>query len=157
NPFTSGAAKWNLLAAYGAASRGGADPEAGLAYVRELITRHVPVQDRSGREALQNFLNSDADVRPSHEDEATTAQREGDELDHVTPNDTIRINIDIATTRDAPEQARRFLEYALSEPAQERFASWGYRPVNETVLAAHRDRFPNPPGLFTIEDLGGWS
>ena len=44
----------------------------------------------------------------------------------------------------------------LSEPAQEQFADWGYRPVNEEVLAANKDKFPNPPGLFTIDDLGGW-
>ena len=156
NPFTSGAAKWNLLAAYGAASRGGRDPKAGLAYVRELITEHVPVQDRSGREALQNFLNSDADVLLSYEYEATTAQKEGNDVDYVVPDETILIEIDIATTVDAPPAARTFLEYVLSEPAQERFASWGYRPVNEAVLARHRDKFPTPPGLFTIDDLGGW-
>ena len=44
----------------------------------------------------------------------------------------------------------------LSSPAQERFADWGYRPVNEAVLAKHKAKFPDPPGLFTIEDLGGW-
>lgn len=156
NPFTSGAAKWNLLAAYGQAARGGQDPEAGLAYVRELITRHVAVQDRSGREALQNFVGGDADVLLSYEYEATTAQKKGEDVDYVLPDDTIKINIDIATTRDAPAAARTFLDYVLSEPAQQRFADWGYRPINQTVLDANRDRFPTPSGLFTIEDLGGW-
>jgi sulfate transport system substrate-binding protein len=157
NPFTSGAAKWNILAAYGQAARGGSDPQAGLDYVRELITRHVEVQDRSGREALQTFVSGDADVLLSYEYEATTAQKKGEDVDFVTPDDTIKINIDIATTRDAPEQARAFLDYVLSEPAQERFVDWGYRPVNQTVLDANRDKFPIPSGLFTIEDLGGWS
>jgi sulfate/thiosulfate-binding protein len=157
NPFTSGAAKWNLLAAYGQAARGGSDPQAGLDYVRELITRHVEVQDRSGREALQNFVGGNADVLLSYEYEATTAQKKGEDVDYVIPDDTIRIDIDIAAARDAPAQARTFLDYVLSEPAQQRFAAWGYRPVNETVLAANRDRFPTPSGLFTIDDLGGWS
>jgi sulfate transport system substrate-binding protein len=156
NPFTSGAAKWNLLAAYGQAARGGSDPDAGLAYVRELISDHVPVQDRSGREALQNFVNGDADVLLSYEYEATTAQKKGEDVDYVIPDDTIKIDIDVATTRDAPAEARTFLDYVLSEPAQQRFADWGYRPVNETVLAANRDKFPTPSGLFTIADLGGW-
>src|SRR5215203_2616557 len=49
NPFTSGAAKWNLLAAYGAKSDGGKDPQAGLDYVRKLLTEHVKVQDKSAR------------------------------------------------------------------------------------------------------------
>jgi sulfate/thiosulfate transport system substrate-binding protein len=157
NPFTSGAAKWNLLAAYGQAADGGKDPQAGLDYVRELITKHVKVQDKSGREALQNFTSGDADVLLSYEYEATTAQKKGEDVDYVLPDDTIKIDIDIATTKDAPEQASKFVDYVLSEPAQERFASWGYRPVNEAVLAKHADEFPNPPGLFTIEDLGGWS
>ena len=156
NPFTSGAAKWNLLAAYGQAADGGKDPAAGLAYVRKLLTEHVKVQDKSGREALQNFTSGDADVLLSYEYEATTANKKGEDLDYVIPDDTIKINIDIATTKDAPAQAKQFVDYALSDPAQARFASWGYRPVNEAVLAKHADEFPTPSGLFTIEDLGGW-
>ena len=156
NPFTSGAAKWNLLAAYGQAGGGRASAD-GVEYVRELITEHVEVQDKSGREALQTFLSGEGDVLLSYEYEATTAQRKGEELDYVIPDDTIKIEIDIATTKGAPRQATQFLDYIISEPAQELFASWGYRPVNETVLAAHAEKFPTPSGLFTIEDLGGWS
>src|SRR4051794_18070876 len=52
NPFTSGAAKWNLLGAYAAKSEGGKNPQAGLDFLNELITKHVKVQDKSGREAL---------------------------------------------------------------------------------------------------------
>jgi len=156
NPFSSGAAKWNLLAGYGHASNGGKDPQAGLDYVRELITNHVKVQDKSGREALQNFLGGNGDVLLSYEYEAITANKNGEKLEYVIPDDTIKINIDIATTKDAPAEAKSFLDYVLSEPGQQKFADWGYRPVNEEVLAANKDKFPNPPGLFTIEDLGGW-
>ena len=156
NPFSSGAAKWNLLAGYGHASEGGKNPEAGLDYLRELITEHVKVQDKSGREALQNFLGGNGDVLLSYEYEAITANKNGEQLEYVIPDDTIKINIDIATTKDAPAEAKSFLDYVLSEPGQEKFAEWGYRPVNEKVLAANKDRFPDPPGLFTIEDVGGW-
>jgi sulfate transport system substrate-binding protein len=158
NPFSSGAAKWNLLAAYGQASDGGKNPQAGLDFVRSLITDHVPVQDKSGREALQNFVSGDADVLLSYEYEATTAQKKGEDVDYVLPDDTIKINIDVATTKDAPPAAQQFLDYVLSKPAQEHFVDWGYRPVNADVLAAAKARglFPDPPGLFTIDDLGGW-
>jgi sulfate/thiosulfate transport system substrate-binding protein len=156
NPFSSGAAKWNLLAGYGYASDGGKNPDAGLAYVRELINDHVKVQDKSGREALQNFIGGNGDVLLSYEYEAITANKNGENLEYVIPDDTIKINIDIATTKDAPAEAKSFLDYVLSKPGQEQFAAWGYRPVNEDVLAANKDKFPNPPGLFTIEDLGGW-
>ncbi len=157
NPFTSGAAKWNLLAAYGQAADQGKDPQAGLDYVSKLIKDHVKVQDKSGREALQSFVAGQGDVLLSYEYEATTAQKKGEQVDYVLPDDTIKIDIDIATTKDAPPVAKTFLDYVLSEPSQEKFAAWGYRPVNEEVLAANADKFPNPPGLFTIDDLGGWS
>jgi sulfate/thiosulfate transport system substrate-binding protein len=157
NPFTSGAAKWNLLAAYGAKSNGGKDPKGGLDYLRELITKHVSVQDKSGREALQNFTSGNGDVLLSYEYEATTAQKKGENVDFVTPDDTIKIEIDIAKLQKANAAAQKFLDYVLSEPAQQKFADWGYRPVNEQVLEANKSKFPDPPGLFTIRDLGGWS
>jgi sulfate/thiosulfate transport system substrate-binding protein len=157
NPFTSGAAKWNLLAAYGAKSKGGKDPQAGLDYLKELITKHVKVQDKSGREALQDFTSGNGDVLLSYEYEATTAQKKGEKVDFVTPDDTIKINIDIAKVEKANPAAQKFLDYVLSKPGQEKFAEWGYRPVDQAVLDANRSKFPDPPGLFTIEDLGGWS
>ena len=92
----------------------------------------------------------------SYEYEAITANKNGEKLEYVIPDDTIKINIDIATTKDAPPAARRSSTTSSPSPAQEQFADWGYRPVNEEVLAANTDKFPDPPGLFTIEDLGGW-
>jgi sulfate/thiosulfate-binding protein len=156
NPFTSGAAKWNLLAGYGAKSDGGKNPDAGLAYLRELVSKHVKVQDKSGREALQTFTSGTGDVLLSYEYEATTARKKGEDLDYVIPDDTIKINIDIAVTEKAAPQAQKFLDYVLSKPGQEKFADWGYRPVNQEVLDANKSKFPEPSGLFTIEDLGGW-
>jgi sulfate/thiosulfate-binding protein len=157
NPFTSGAAKWNILAAYGQASNGGKDPQAGLDYVNTLISKHVPVQDKSGRDALQDFTSGNGDVLLSYEYEATTAQKKGEDVDYVLPDDTIKINIDIAKTKKAPAAAQSFLDYVLSNAGQQRFADWGYRPVNAEVLADNKAKFPTPSGLFTIEDLGGWT
>jgi sulfate transport system substrate-binding protein len=149
NPFTSGAAKWNLLAAYGARD---------LDYVRRLITEHVEVQPKSGREALQTFTSGTGDVLLSYEYEAVTAQRKGEELDFVVPDDTILIENPIAVVAksEAPEQAQAFVDYVLSPPAQRRFAAWGYRPVDPTAAKESAGRFPKPAGLFTIRDLGGW-
>jgi sulfate transport system substrate-binding protein len=156
NPFSSGAAKWNLLGAYAHASKGGKDEQAGLDFVSKLINDHVKVQDKSGREALQNFIGGNGDVLLSYEYEAITANKNGETLEYVLPDDTVKINIDIATTKDAPAEAKSFLDYVLSEPAQQRFADWGYRPVNEGVLQKNKDKFPDPKTVYTIEDLGGW-
>ena len=157
NPFTSGAAKWNLLGAYGAKSDGGKNPQAGLDYLTQLITKHVVVQDKSGRDALNNFTSGTGDVLLSYEYEATTAQKKGQDVDFVTPDDTIKIQNPIAVTKSAPESAHKFLDFVLSKEGQEKFASWGYRPVNQEVFDANKDKFPEPKQLFTIDDLGGWS
>ncbi len=159
NPFTSGAAKWNVLAAYGAKGDAGRDPKAGLAYVRELITKHVKVQDKSGREALQDFASGNGDVLISYENEALTAQRKGQDVDYVIPDRTIQIDnpIAVVSKSEEPGAAKAFVQYALSKPAQEQFAAWGYRPVNKDVLKANAQKFPTPGGLFTVGDLGGWS
>jgi len=159
NPFTSGAAKWNILAAYGAKSGGGENAQAGLAYLRELITRHVAVQDKSGREALNNFTSGTGDVLISYENEAITAQKKGQKVDYVVPDQTIQIENPIAVVAKSshPQQAKAFLDFALSPTAQQTFADWGYRPVDQAVFDKNKAKFPTPKGLFTIRDLGGWS
>jgi sulfate transport system substrate-binding protein len=159
NPFTSGAAKWNILAAYGAKSGGGENAQAGLDYLRQLITKHVQVQDKSGREALQNFTAGTGDVLISYENEAITAQKKGQKVDYVIPDQTILIENPIAVVAKSshPQQAKAFLSFALSPQAQQTFADWGYRPVDQKVFDANKAKFPTPKGLFTIRDLGGWS
>jgi sulfate transport system substrate-binding protein len=148
NPFSSGAAKWNLMAAVGAK---------GLPYVRTLLTKHVKVQPKSGREALQTFTSGTGDVLISYENEAITAQKKGQSVDYVIPDSTIKIENPIAVSSKAPAAAKAFLDYALSKPAQQVFASWGYRPVDQAVLSANSSKFPTPTSLFTIDKLGGWS
>jgi sulfate transport system substrate-binding protein len=159
NPFTSGAAKWNILAAYGAKSGGGENPAAGLGYLRQLITKHVVVQDKSGREALNNFTSGTGDVLLSYENEAITAQKKGQKVDYVIPAQTISIENPIAVMAKSKhaKQAQAFVSYALSPAGQQVFADWGYRPVDQSVFAKNKAKFPTPKGLFTIRDLGGWS
>ena len=60
NPFSSGSAKWNLLAPYAAKSNGGQDKAAGLAYIDSLVKDHVKIQPKSGREATEAFLQGAA-------------------------------------------------------------------------------------------------
>src|SRR5918998_3152988 len=46
NPFTSGGARWNVMAAYGAQLEQGKSPDLGIEYLRQLFS-NVPVQDKS--------------------------------------------------------------------------------------------------------------
>jgi sulfate/thiosulfate-binding protein len=151
NPFTSGGAKWNLMGAYGAQLELGRSPAEATDYVRELLTEHVKVQDKSGRESVQNFLGGNGDVCISYENEAITARQKGADVDYVIPDQTLLIQNPIAVTADAKPQAKAFVDYALSKPAQAIFAKHGYRPVDGS------GGFPTPKDLFTIDSLGGWT
>jgi sulfate/thiosulfate-binding protein len=157
NPFTSGSAKWNLMAAYGAQIKQGKTPAQALAYLQELLTKHVKVQDKSGREAVQDFVGGNGDVAISYENEAITAQQKGAKIDYVIPDQTILIQNPAAVTVKAKPQAKAFLNYLWTSPAQKVFAQHGYRPVDPAVAKQFKSRFPTPSGLFTIDDLGGWS
>src|ERR687886_1544213 len=52
NPFTSGGARWNVMAAYGAMRREGKTHAQAVAYLRRLF-KHVVSLDTSARESLQ--------------------------------------------------------------------------------------------------------
>jgi sulfate transport system substrate-binding protein len=157
NPFTSGGAKWNMMGAYGAQLKLGKSPAQALAYLKELITQHVKVQDKSGRESVQDFLGGNGDVAISYENEAITAQQKGSDVDYVIPDQTLLIQNPAAVTQKAPAAAKAFLSYLTTKPAQEAFAQHGYRPVDQAVAQQFAKRFPQPKQLFTIDDLGGWS
>jgi sulfate transport system substrate-binding protein len=154
NPFTSGGAKWNLMAAYGAQIKQGKSPDEALAYLKALL-QHVPVQDKSGRESLQTFLNGKGDVSLSYENEAINAQQKGQDVDYVIPDQTILIQNPAAVTKDAKPQAAKFLQWLHSDTAQQIYAKHGYRPVKASLVDAKQ--FPAPKTLFKIDDLGGWS
>jgi len=56
NPFTSGGARWNVLAGYGAESNVNQNEQAGVDYLNKLF-QNVPVQDDSARVSLQTFAS----------------------------------------------------------------------------------------------------
>jgi sulfate/thiosulfate transport system substrate-binding protein len=155
NPFTSGGARWNVMAAYGAQRRLGRSHDQAVAYLAELF-KHVSVQDKSARESLQTFTGGKGDVLLAYENEAILAQEKGEELDYVVPEQTILIQNPVAVVSESRnlEQARAFVAYIRSKPAQTAFGNAGYRPVVASV--AGQFQYPQPPQLFTIDDVGGW-
>jgi sulfate/thiosulfate transport system substrate-binding protein len=153
NPFTSGGARWNVMAAYGAQVERGRTHEQAVEYLRKLF-ENVPVQDKSAREAIQTFVGGKGDVMIAYENEAINAQQKHQPVDYVVPDQTILIEnpIAVATKSRNQEAAKAFVDFVRSPQGQEIFAQKGYRPVNQQVTAD----FPKPSGLFTITDLGGW-
>jgi sulfate transport system substrate-binding protein len=157
NPFSSGGARWNIMAAYGAQTRAGKSDADAIAYLGELF-KHVPVQDDKASAALQTFVGGKGDVLISYENEAILAQDNGEPVDYVVPDSTILIETPVAVTSNSenPDVAKAFLDFVYTPEAQKVFAETGYRPVVKSVLDQYRDKFPTPSDLFTIDDVGGW-
>jgi sulfate/thiosulfate-binding protein len=155
NPFTSGGAKWNIMAAYGAQLEQGKSPEEAREYLAQLF-EHVPVLDKSARESLQTFASGKGDVLLGYENEAILAQQQGEELDYVLPDETILIENPVAVVNETeePEKAQAFVDFLYTPEAQEIFVRKGYRPVVDGVPGA--DEFPTPAKLFEIDRFGGW-
>jgi sulfate/thiosulfate transport system substrate-binding protein len=159
NPSTSGSARWNVLAGYGAQLKEGKSPAQALAYVKTLLTKNVSVQDSSGAAARQTFTSGKGDVLISYESEAISAVKAGDAVQYVIPKQTLLIETPIAVTSKSPHQsqAQAFVNWLWSPAGQTIWAKQGYRPVVKSVADQFTSKFPTPPKLFTIKELGGWS
>jgi sulfate transport system substrate-binding protein len=155
NPFTSGGAQWNLLAAYQAQIVAGKSEEEAREFLKSVIA-NTTVMDRSAREALATFAAGQGDVLISYENEAIFAQQAGQPLEYVVPEATILIENPIAVTLtgDALDPAKAFVDFLYTPEVQTIFGEHGYRPEVDEVLAQFQ--FQQPAFLFTIEDLGGW-
>jgi sulfate transport system substrate-binding protein len=159
NPFTSGGARWNVMAAYGAQRKLGKTDKQAQAYLLKLF-KNVVSQDKSARDSLQTFNAGRGDVLLAYENEALFAQSRGQKLPFVIPRSTILIENPIAVlkTSDHKQEANAFLRFLRMPSAQRTFAENGYRPVNKAVAKEFTKKFPARPGQFTIDQLGlgGW-
>jgi len=159
NPFSSGSAKWNILAAYGAQRRLGKTDKQATAYVQQLF-HHVVSQDSSGRNATNTFLSGKGDVLITYESEAITSRLNGQDIQYVIPRQTMLIQLPIAVLKNSPnrDKANQFIQFVKSPPAQTLFAQYGFRPVDPKVAKQFADKYPSRPGVFKVDDkyIGGW-
>ncbi len=159
NPFSSGSAKWNILAAYGAERRLGKTDKQAVAYVQKLF-QHVVSQDTSGRNATNTFLSGKGDVLLTYESEALTSRAAGTDIQYVIPRQTMLIELPIAVLENSKskELANAFIRFTKGDVAQELFAQHGWRPVNPKIAKKYASKYPARPGIFKIGDklFGGW-
>jgi sulfate/thiosulfate-binding protein len=154
NVFSSGSAKWNIMAAYGAQISQGKSPAQAQAYLSKLLKNAV-AQPASASAALQTFLAGQGDVLLDYEDDGLYAKSQGEPVTIVTPPQTILIQNPIAVTKTASPAAKAFVAYLLSTAGQTVWGKQGYRPVLPAVAA--KFEFPQPKTLFTITKFGGWT
>ncbi len=157
NPFTSGGAKWNLMAAYGSQTAQGKSEEEALQFLHDVLA-NTPVQDKSAREALQTFAGGKGDVLLAYENEAITAQKAGDRArvrgpgpDDPDPEPGRRGH----RVREPGRGAKAFVDWLVTPEAQEIYASKGYRSVLPDLV--DEQTYPTPTELFKIDEFGGWS
>jgi sulfate/thiosulfate transport system substrate-binding protein len=156
NPITSGGARWNVMAAYGAQLKLGKTPKQANDYLTKLF-QHVSVLDKSARESLQTFVGGKGDVLLAYENEAFFANKKGQKVPYVIPRSTILIENPVAVVKktEHPKEANAFVSFLRTPDAQKIFGENGYRPVVPSVLKSFK--FPVRPWLFTIKSLGGWA
>jgi sulfate/thiosulfate-binding protein len=161
NPFTSGGARWNVMAAYGAERAQGKTDKQAIAYLTKLF-ENVPVLPKSAREATQVFASGKGDVLLTYENEAIYANKKGVHTEYVLPKQTILIENPVALTKSGLKhsEAKAFLKFLWSSKAQKLFGDTGYRPVLKSVAQSAKYRFKQPKTLFTINakalGLRGW-
>src|ERR1700693_3721466 len=109
NVFSSGSAKWNIMAAYGAEIAQGKTSAQAQTYLSQLL-HHAVAQPSSASAALQTFLSGQGDVLLDYEDDALYAKTKGEPVDVITPPQTILIQNPIAVTKTAGVPAKAFLD-----------------------------------------------
>jgi sulfate/thiosulfate-binding protein len=159
NPFSSGGAHWNVLAAYGAQRRLGKTDKQAIAYVQALF-QHVVSQDTTARNATNTFLSGKGDVLITYESEALAARLSGTDIQYVIPRQTLLIELPLVVIKKSQnkEKANQFIRFAKTETAQDLFGQYGWRPVNRASARKFASKYPARPGIFKVTDkyFGGW-
>lgn len=161
NPVTSGSARWNLLSGYAAQIAIGRTPTQGQNYLKALISNTV-AQPTSGSAALAAFIAGTGNVLLDYEDDIDAAIAAGDQIQIVTPPQTLLIENPLALTYTGVNNpsAQAFYKYLFSTAGQTVFAGLGYRSVLKSVWASTESKFASfkkSPDLITVESLSGWA
>ena len=156
NPFSSGGARWDVMAAYGAMLREGKKPAQAIAYLQNLFKHNVS-QDTSGRNALNTFLSGRGDVLLDYESDAKLAQSQGRPVFYLIPKATLEIETPLAAVNGKNKAASQaFVKWLYTPAAQNIWAQNGFRSVVPSVERGYAKQFPPRPQLFKIGYVGGW-
>jgi sulfate/thiosulfate-binding protein len=161
DPFPSGSAKWNVLAAYGAARKQGMSDKKAVQFVTKIF-KNVVAQPSSGSNAANAFFAGQGDVLITYESEAYAAFAKGEKGQLIVPKPTMLIELPMVAATNAPSAAQAFIKYAHAPKQQKIFATSGYRPVVKSVLKSPdmktwKKKYNTGP-TFNIRNklFGGW-
>jgi sulfate/thiosulfate transport system substrate-binding protein len=164
NPKTSGAARWNVLAAYSYGLKRNHNDEAKARALVGAIYKNALVLDSASRASTVTFTERGlGDVLVSWENEAILAQRQHpNDYQIVVPSVSILAEppvawVDANVAKHHTEAlAKAYLEYLYTPAAQKLACKWGYRPRLTSVLGTCGTSFARTD-LTTIANFGGWN
>ncbi|MCU0534312.1 MAG: sulfate ABC transporter substrate-binding protein [Hydrococcus sp. Prado102] len=163
NPKTSGGARWNFLALWGAVTQSGGTPQEAEQFI-ETVLKNAPVMPKDARESSDVFYKQgQGNVLINYENEVILAKQKGEGTPYFVPTDynisidnpvaIVDANVDKHGTR---EVAEAFAQFLFTPEAQREFAKVGFRPVDESVAKEFSAQYPTVKNLFTVKNLGGW-
>ena len=162
NPKTSGGARWNFLALWGAITRTGGDEARARSYITGVY-KNAEVLPKDAREATDFFVKrNQGDVLLNWETEAILAKQKGE---WTTPYKVFSPNVlteqpvavvdRVVDKRGTRKVAEAFARYLYTPTAQKIFVDKGFRPVTPEGKAYARGKFPTA-SFFKVGDFGGW-
>ena len=156
NPFSSGGARWDVMAAYGAMLREKKTPKQAQAYLKQLFQHNVS-QDTSGRNALNTFLSGKGDVLLDYESDAKLAQSQGKPVFYLIPKATLQIETPLAAVNGSNKaEATGVRQLAVHAGGADDLGGERLPPVVPSVEKKYAKQFPPRPQLFKIGYVGGW-
>ncbi len=159
NPATSGSARWNIMAAYGAQLKAGKSAVAGARVCGDAAREEHRHAADSGSDALQAFVSGQGDVLLDYESDAIAAKKAGDKIQIVYPSSSILIQTPIAVIKKSSHlaQAQAYVKWLLLAGGADAVGSAGLS-AGATQASPRRPRALFPKlNLFTIDSLGGWT
>jgi sulfate/thiosulfate-binding protein len=164
NPKTSGAARWNVLAAYSYGLKRNHNDEAKARALVGAIYKNAVVLDSASRASTVTFTERGiGDVLVSWENEAILVLKEHPkDYQIVVPSVSILAEppvawVDVNVAKHHTEAlSKAYLEFLYTPVAQRLACKWGYRPRLTSVLGTCGTSFAQTD-LTTIANFGGWS
>ena len=156
DPHSSGGGEWAILAEFGSALRETGSAGEAKTQVDE-IWDNVCFMGTSARATMEVFAMGVGDALITYEQDALLAQADGVQLEIVYPPRTIfaehmAVAVDDNNILRERKVVQAFMDYLVSEPAQEAFSRYHLRPISMV-----ENEFPLISDQFTVEELGGWT
>ncbi|MFN5464749.1 MAG: sulfate ABC transporter substrate-binding protein [Cyanobacteriota bacterium] len=162
NPKTSGGARWNFLALWGAITRTGGNEAQAKSFITGVY-KNAEVLPKDAREATDTFVKrNQGDVLLNWETEAILAKKKGEWTGPVkvfSPNvlteQPVTVVDKVVDRRGTRKVAEAFVRFLYTPTAQKIFVDNGFRPVTPAGKVYAQGKFPSV-SFFKVGDFGGW-